>query len=148
MPNLAMAAVTFASDNTVGTWKINTARSKPSRVPPMTSLTVVREATAGGSKTIATGERGDGTKINSSFTLKYEGKEVPVTDPGSSLWDTVSVRQVNANTLVETRTKKGGRYHATVRKVVSNGGKTMTLTTQGTGADGNPFTAVAVFDRK
>ena len=79
--------------------------------------------------------------------LPYDGKEVPVTDPGTSLWDTVSIQQVNANTLVETRTKKGGRYHATVREVVSNGGKTMTLTTQGTGPDGKPFTAVVVFDR-
>ncbi len=145
---LAMAAVAFALDNTVGLWKINTARSKPSRVPPVRSFTVVREATAGVSKTTATGERGDSTKISSSFTVKYDGKEVPVTDPGTTLWDTVSIRQVNSNTLVETRTKKGGRYHAMVREVISNGGKTMTLTAQGTGPDGKPFTSVTVFDRQ
>lgn len=144
---LAIAAVAFASDNTVGTWKMNTARSERYQVPPLTSLIMVREATAGGSKTTATAERGDGTRISLSFTVKYDGKEVAVTCPGL-LWDTVSIRQVNSNTLVETRTKKGGRYHVTVRDVVSNGGKTMTLRAQGTGPDGSPFTAVTVFDRQ
>jgi hypothetical protein len=35
--------------------------------------------------------------------VKYDGKEVPVT-AGTLLWDTTSMRQVNANTLTEERT--------------------------------------------
>jgi hypothetical protein len=45
------------------------------------------------------------------------------------------------------RSKKGRTYKGTGRFVVSNGGKTATLTTKGTGADGKPFTAVTVYEK-
>ena len=45
MATVAMAAVAFCADNTLGTWKLNAARSKPAAgVSPMKSLTVVRAA--------------------------------------------------------------------------------------------------------
>ena len=65
-----------------------------------------------------------------------------------TLFDTTSMRQVNANTLTEERTKKGGTYHATVRYVVSKDGKTTTSTVKGTGPDGKPFTSINVFDKQ
>lgn len=58
------------------------------------------------------------------------------------------MRQVNANTLTEERTKKSGTYHATVRHVVSKDGKTLTSTSKGTGPDGKPFTLINVFDKQ
>ncbi|MES1258363.1 MAG: hypothetical protein ABUS51_08030, partial [Acidobacteriota bacterium] len=134
---LAMTATALAADNTLGTWIINTGKSKPaSGGSPITSLTVVREAADGGVKTSAKGERADGSKIDATYTAKYGGEEVPVMSTGTLLWDTVSIKQVNANTLTEERTKKGGTYHATVRHVVSNGGKVMTSTSKGTDPDG------------
>jgi hypothetical protein len=146
---LAMTSIALAADNTIGTWKLNTEKSKqPSGVSPITSLTIVREAADGGVKLSVKGERADGSKIDASETpMKYDGKEVPVT-AGTLLWDTVSIRQVNANTLTEERTKKGGTYHATVRHVVSKDGKTMTSTSKGTGPDGKPFTSINVFDKQ
>jgi hypothetical protein len=145
---LAMAVIAFAADNTVGSWKYNTAKSKAAAgVSPITNLTVTREAADGGSKITAKGERADGTKIDTVTTLKFDGKPVSVSGTGLT-WDTTSIKQVNANTLTEDRSKQGGKYHATVRTVVSKDGKTMTATSKGTGADGKPFTSVAVFDKQ
>ena len=98
-------------------------------------------------KESAKGERADGSKIDSTYTAKYDGKEVAAPGTGFA-WDTIAVKQVNANTLTDERSKKGGKYHATGRTVVSKDGKTMTMTLKGTNADGKAFTAVNVFDKQ
>ncbi len=145
---LAMAAIAFGADNTLGTWKRDAAKSKPAPgTSPITNLTVMREAADGGVKITANGERADGSKIDTVTIAKYDGKEVAVTGTGLT-WDTVAIKQVNANTLTEERSKKGGKYHATVRTVVSKDGKMMTVTAKGTGADGKAFTTVNVFDKQ
>jgi hypothetical protein len=68
---------------------------------------MVVEAVDGGRKVTTTGERQDGTAINSSYTVKYDGKEYPVT---GAPWDTISVKQVDANTF--TSEVKIGKYHS------------------------------------
>ena len=100
----------------------------------------------GGVKQTTTGERADGTAIQASYTAKYDGKDVQVT--GNSQYDTIAIKQVNANTLTDERKKSGGSYKATGRTVVSNGGKMMTTTTKGTNADGKEFTQILVFDKQ
>lgn len=143
-----MAVIAFGADNTLGTWKYNTAKSKRGpRVSPITNLTVIREAADGGVRNSANGERADGSKINDSYTAKYDGKEVAMTGTGLT-WDTTAIKKVNANTITEERSKKGGKYHSTVRTVISADGKMMTSTAKGTDADGKAFTAVAVFDKQ
>jgi hypothetical protein len=144
----AAAAIAFAADNTLGSWKYNTAKSKQAAgVSPITNLIVTREASDGGSKITAKGERADGSKIDTVTTVKFDGKPVSVAGTGLT-WDTTSIKQTNPNTLTEDRSKTGGKYHATVRTVVSKDGKTMTSTSKGTGADGKAFTSVAVFDKQ
>ena len=137
----------FGADNSIGTWKRNIAKSKttPELANPIKSLTFVYEASDGGVKRTVTGERQDGTAINASSTVKYDGKEYPVT---GSTWDTVSVKQIDANTFTSETKKTGGKYHATSRTVISKDGKTMTTTTKGTNAEGQPFTATAVYDKQ
>ena len=148
---LALALITagaFCADNTLGTWKLNPGKSKPpagqSRI---TSLTAVREASGDGVKVTVTGEREDKSKIDASYTAKYDGKEVSVSGSGLP-YDTLTIKQVNANTLTDVRSKKGGAYKGTGRWVVSNGGKTSTLTTKGTGADGKPFGGTSVYEKQ
>ena len=141
----AIGAVAFCADNTLGTWKLNPEKSKPAAGQSrITSLTVVREASGDGVKVTVKGEREDKSKIDVSYTMKYDGKEVMVSGSGLP-YDTVAIKQVDDNTLTDVRAKKGGTYKGTGRFVVSNGGKTATLTTKGTGADGKPFTAMSVY---
>jgi hypothetical protein len=144
----AITSVTaLGADNTLGTWKINVAKSKYTPAPlPIKSLTVMREASDGGVRQATTGERADGTKIDASYTAKYDGRDVQVT--GNSQYDTIAIKQVNANTLTDERKKTGGPYKATGRTVVSNDGKTMTTTTKGTNADGKEFTQILVLDKQ
>ena len=145
---LAITSVAaFGADNSIGTWKLNVEKSKYTPAPmPVKSLTITREASDGGAKVTTTGERTDGP-INASYTAKYDGTEVKVT--GSNLtYDTIAIKQVNANTLTDERRKVVGPYKATGRTVVSNGGKMMTTTTKGTNADGKQFTSTLVFDKQ
>ena len=141
------AIAAFGADNTLGTWKLNVAKSTYTPGPmPVKSLTITREASGGGVKQTVTGERADGTAASGTYTAKYDGNEVQVT--GNSPYDTIAIKQVNANTLTEERKKTGGSYKATSRIVVSNSGNTMTATVKGTNADGKAFTQTFVFDKQ
>lgn len=142
-----LAATAFCADNTIGQWKLNTEKSKYTPAPmPVKSLLVTREAADGGVKVTVTGEQADGTAINATYTAKYGAKEVSVS--GNSPYDSVAIKQDNANTITETRKKTGGPYQSTARVVVSKDGKTMTATNKGTNGSGKQFTAVFVFDKQ
>ncbi|HEV3196774.1 MAG TPA: hypothetical protein VGZ73_02680 [Bryobacteraceae bacterium] len=145
---IATAATMWAADGTLGTWKYNTAKSKGAPgISPISNLVVTREAADGGVKITAKGERTDGSKIDTVTNAKYDGKAVTVTGTGLT-WDTAAIKQVNAKTVSEERSKQGGKYHTTVRMVVSADGKTMTTTTKGTGSDGKQIDTKAVFDKQ
>jgi hypothetical protein len=60
---LAITAVAaLGADNSIGTWKVNVAKSKYTPAPfPVKSLTSVREAAPDGVKVTNTGERTDGS---------------------------------------------------------------------------------------
>jgi hypothetical protein len=147
---VALAITTLGAlgaDNTIGTWKFNAAKSKYTPAPmPLKSATNIREASDGGVKVTITGERTDGTAINASYTARYDGKEVPIT--GNLSYDTIAIKQANANTLTDARKKAGGKYQGTGRLVISNDGKTMTTTTKGIDAAGKAFTSTYVFDKQ
>jgi hypothetical protein len=133
------------ADNTLGTWKCNVDKTKSSGAPTLKSLTTVREASDGGVKVTSTGESMDGTAINSSYTAKYDGKEYPVT---GAPWDTISIKQIDANTFTTELKKTGGKFHSKGRTVVSTDGKTMTSTGKGTDAEGKPSTRTIVYDKQ
>jgi hypothetical protein len=137
----------FGADNSIGTWKRNIAKSKttPPIANPIKSLTLVYEAIDGGVKLTATGERQDGTKINGGYSAKYDGKEYPVT---GTTWDTTSLKQIDANTFTFENKKTGGKYHVTGRTVISKDGKTMTTTTKGTNAEGQPSTSTIIYEKQ
>ena len=137
----------FGADNSIGTWKRNIEKSKstPPATNPITSLTIVNEAVDGGVKVTATGQLKDGTAINYSSTDKYDGKEYPAT---GAPWDTISMKQINANTFTVEVRKTGGKYHSTGRTVISKDGKSMTTTTKGTDAEGNPTSGTAIYEKQ
>ena len=135
----------FGADNSLGTWKRNVEKSTGSGPRTVKSLTTVRVASDGGVKVTSTGENMDGTPINSSYTAKYDGKEYPVT---GAPWDTISIKQIDANTFTSETKKTGGKYHSKGRTVISKDGKTMTLTTKGTNAEGKPTTATIVSEKQ
>jgi hypothetical protein len=147
LAGLAITAVgMFAADNTLGTWKLNAAKSKTTSANPAKSQTDVREALPDGSvKTTRTSQLADGTTVNVTFTLKYDGKNYPVT---GAPYDTIAVKRVDDNTTTFVVSKTGGKLRMTGKSVVSKDGKTRTMTSSGTGADGKPESSTLVFDRQ
>ncbi len=142
------AMVALGADNSIGTWKVNIAKSKYTPAPmPVKSLTSVREAVPGGVKVTNTGERADGSAINASYTAKYDGSAAAVTGTGAP-YDSISVKQVNANTFTYQAKQTNGKYRSSGRTVVSSDGKTMTSTAKGTDANGAPMTLTLVYEKQ
>ncbi len=140
------ALAVLGADNSLGTWKLNIAKStySPGRLP-VRSLTTIRAVWNGGVKVANTGELADGSPIDSGYTAKYDGTESPVS---GTVWDTIAVKQVDADTFTTEIKKIGGGYHATGQVKVSGDGKTMTVTSQGTNLEGKTFTATYVYEKQ
>ena len=134
-----------ASDPRIGTWKLNGAKSKFSPGPAPQSLTVKVEPSGQGEKVTAEFVNADGTRTTTAYTANFDGKDYPLT--GSQIADTVSLKRIDARTTERTD-KKGGKVAQTLRRVVSGDGKTMTVTTKGTNAQGQAVNNVIVFDRQ
>lgn len=137
----------LGADNSLGTWKADVSKCKYTPAPwPVKSLTVIREAAPGGVKVTATGMRVDGA-INSSYTAKYDGSPSEVTGEGAP-YDSISVKQVDENTLSYKAKNSKNKYHSSGRVVVSSDGKTMTAMAKGTDGDGKPMTMKLVYDKQ
>jgi hypothetical protein len=136
------------ADNSIGTWKLNVAKSdRPTPSPnPATSVHEVIEAVEGGVKVTVTGQRQDGSAINFTSTIIYDGKEHPVVGAPHDIFDTVSAKQIDPNTFTLEETKQGGKFHAAGRIVISQDGKTMMHTLKGTDSNGNPISATTIYD--
>src|SRR6266849_4391783 len=90
------AAVCFAADGFIGTWKLNEAKSKLSAGTPK-NTTVVYEAAGDDVKVTVEGTDTDGKPTHNEWTGKFDGKDYPVTGDSSS--DARSYRKVNDRTL-------------------------------------------------
>jgi hypothetical protein len=98
-------------------------------------------------KVTTTGEGSNGTVINFTYTAKYDSNEYSVAGTGAP-FDTISIKQVDANTLIDERRKAGSAFHATVPSVVSKDGKTLTTTAKGIDANGKPFSNTLIYEKQ
>lgn len=141
-----LSGVTLSAqgDAAAGTWKLNVAKSKYSGTAPK-SATLKIENSGQGVKISTEGVAADGTKTATSYTASYDGKESPLT--GSATADTVSLKRIDANT-VERTDKKAGKVVNTIRRTLSADGKTLTITSKGTNAQGQPTSSTAIYERQ
>ena len=140
----AGAALCFAADPNLGTWKLNESKSK---IPAdgTKNNTVVYTAAGDSVKVTIDGVSGDGKPIHNEWTGKYDGKDYPVTgDPGS---DMRSLKMVSANTFAFT-VKQKGQVTITGQIKVAADGKSRTVTANRTDAKGNKTTSTAVYDKQ
>jgi len=141
---LASASALAQSNNPlVGTWKLNTAKSKGSTFK---SGTTKVEAAGEGVKFTVDLVAADGTAYHWSFTANYDGKDVKVTGD-SPYGDTTALSRVDARTT-RSVSKRAGKVMTTQTIVVSEDGKTRTTTTKGTDAKGQPIDAVSFYERQ
>ncbi|MGD1074007.1 MAG: hypothetical protein ABSB15_28180 [Bryobacteraceae bacterium] len=145
---LALTAMAmFGGDNSVGIWKRNIEQTKyeSANPNPIVDMIMVREAVPGGLNITTTGKRKDGTQINYTVTVIYDGKDYPVSGTGS-VFDTIAITRKDDNTFPSV-TKKG-KYHMKGLTTISKDGKTMTIANKGTDAQGKKTSFTVVWDKQ
>jgi hypothetical protein len=133
----------FQNNSQMGTWKLNEAKSK--FAGKARNHTVVYEAAGDQIKITVDGVDENGNALHNEWTGKFDGQDYPVTGEANS--DARSYRRIDKNTL-ELTGKKDGKTTLTGRIVVSRYGKTRTVTTTATNAEGKKVTNVAVYDKQ
>jgi len=144
---LVSGIVLAQSNSALGTWKLNTAKSKFSPGPALQSLTITSEAQGDGVKGSSEATAADGSKTAWSYTANYDGKDNPISGAGPAGADTIALKRINANTTRSTF-KKAGKVVRTSRRVVSKDGQVMSITAKGTNPDGQKVSDVLVLDKQ
>jgi len=143
---MVFTAVTIAADNNVGTWKMDTAKSKFSPGPAPKSQTLkIATMGADGVKFVADGMDADGKVTHWELDAQYDGKFVPF--KGNPDADMLAYKRINPTTL-EATTQRAGKVTGTTMIVVSADGKTRTLTQTGTNAKGETINNVIVYGKQ
>jgi hypothetical protein len=141
---LVGAAVCFAADGFLGTWKLNEGKSKLAAGTAKNS-TVVYSVMGDNMMVTIDGTDAAGKPTHTEWMGKFDGKDYPVT--GDSTSDARSVKKIDDHTLTFT-VKKGDKVLTTGRIVLSADGKSRTVTTEGTDSSGKKVTATAVYDKQ
>jgi hypothetical protein len=106
---------------------------------------VVYAAAGDSVKVTVDGVDADGKPTHNEWTGKFDGKDYPLTgDPTS---DSRAYTRVNDHTLSLTA-NKGGKVTLTGRIFVAADGKSRTITTCGTDAQGKKYSSTAVYDKQ
>jgi hypothetical protein len=146
---LGVPGLMLGQDNpNIGTWKLNTGKSKYAGVPAPKSLTRTVTADGDSVKYSFEGTGADGTALAYGFTLKYDSNDAAITGSGMPYGaDQIAIKRVNAHTFSATL-KKDGKVIGTSRSVVSHDGKTTTLIAKGTGADGKAVSSTQIYEKQ
>ena len=134
------------SDSSIGTWKINLAKSTYAAGTAPKSVTTKHEVAGAGVKTTVDSVDADGTVRHWTYASNYDGKDNPVTG-NCPYGDSIARTRVDANTT-KAIYKNGGTVTAAQTSVVSSDGKSRTVTTTGTNAKGQAVRSVVVYDKQ
>ena len=137
------AAKMAATNPHMGTWKLNEAKSKiPAGMNK--NMTAVYSEMKDKMTVTVDGVDKDGKPTHAVWAGKADGKAYKT--KGNLAWDSASYKVVNDHTY-EITTMKGGKVFSNGKSTVSADGKTRTVATEGTGADGKKFKSKAVYDK-
>lgn len=142
----AAASTVLAQSTLVGTWKLNIAKSKFDMSPAPKSVTRTVESQGDKFKYTFEGVAADGSPVNYTFTVSYDGKDYPITGsgaPGGA--DTITIKRVNPSSYASVL-KKAGQPVLTTKAQVSKDGKITTLTQSP--ASGTGPSNTLIFDKQ
>jgi hypothetical protein len=132
-----------AKDGLVGTWNLDRGKSVYEPDTTLQSRMLIIEAKDSGISFVQKTVTDRGNTVQADFAAKYDSKDVPIS--GSQL-DTVALKRVDANTVERTGKIKNAAVETMTLKL-SNGGKTLTMTTKGT-IDGDEYSSTQVFEKQ
>jgi hypothetical protein len=130
----------------IGTWRLNTTKSKSSTPLPQ-SQTTRAEANGDATKNTTEGTAANGTPVSYSWTAKFDEHDYPITGKGPSGAETISIKRLSANSF-HAELKKGGKVVQTAETEYSKDGKTRTQKVKGTDEKGKPTTSTLVYERQ
>ncbi len=143
----ALGVSTLAQGNSsVGSWKLNVAKSKFSPDPAPKSVSLKIETAGMAATTTVDAVAADGATQHWTYTGGYDGTDVPVTG-ANQYGDMASRKRINATTT-ETTFKRAGKVSFVNTVVVSADNKLLTVTSKGTDAQGRAASNVLVYDRQ
>lgn len=140
----ASAVFCLAQDASIGSWKLNEAKSKFSPGSPKSTMATY-EAAGDSVKVTIDGTGFDGKPTHTEWTGKFDGKDYPVT--GDSHQAARSYTKVNDHTM-KFKVTNGDKVVLSGTMVVAADGKTRTVTAEGTSADGKKISYTAVYDKQ
>ncbi len=131
----------------VGRWELNLAKSTFSPGPPPKRQTLTFQAVGPQWMALLQGIDASGNPINpdmNNLMITFDGRDHPTP---TADYETTAWKRIDANRYEGIR-KKAGKVVLTVTNVLSNDGKTMTLTTTGQNANGQTVSNVTVYDKQ
>ena len=139
---LGLTGSLWAADLHVGTWKMNTEKSKFGGSQPLKSDIVKFEELENGIKLTSEFITADGITRHDEFTAKYDGKDYPRPK------GTISFIKIDAYTFDQVM-KEDGKVVATAREVISKDGKTITRTIKWKDEKGQDLTtSIVVYEKQ
>lgn len=133
-----------AKDPFVGTWLLDRGKSDFMPYFPLQRRTMIMAAVDNGVNCVirTVSDRQETTEV--TYSAHYDGKDVPIE---SSALDTVSLRRIDANT-VERKGKIRGNVVESALMKISADGKVLTIMTEGSIPNGEPYKSLQVFNRQ
>ena len=141
---LSVTALTLiAADPTLGTWKMNVAKSKFNPGPAPKNVTTTYSQEGDWIVLKSTGEDFDGKKIARENRYKRDGKEYPFDGPNGR--GKITVKKIDDyHSEAVTKLDAGGTNKT--RTAISKDGKTRTQTVTGVNAKGEKVNNTVVFE--
>lgn len=137
----------LAADNQfLGTWKLNTAKSKYSPGPGPKNLTITYAQDGDQIKRTVEGVNAEGEPISMQASIKWDGQDHAIPNPSGPPM-TVAATMVDDRTVNYT-VKTDGKVTTTGRAVLSKDGKTVTNTETGVNPKGEKVHNVVVGERQ
>jgi hypothetical protein len=142
---LGLVGVLWATDPSVGTWKLNIAKSKypPTEQAPKEQMLVKRELGADQLELTITGVNADGTPLSVKMTHAQQGGVVSGLPEGTMAVLTVVAPGESLTTFLQNG-KQAQLHH----NIVSKDGKTMTQTINYIDAKGQSVDILGVWDKQ
>jgi len=134
----------LATDNWVGTWNMDTARSSYNPGPMPQRVILKYEFIEGGVKVTNDTVDAEGKSVVRTTTLKFDGKDYPYLNNVNA--DSASGKRMDDYSF-ETTWKKGGNATLSQKISVSRDLKTLTVIQSGKDVQGRTVRNVSVYSR-
>jgi hypothetical protein len=148
---LATSSTAFAQskdDPSLGTWKLNVAKSKYTGMAPNKSDTRSYDVVDGWLLVTTETVNGAGIRTGVRFVAKFDGKEYQQVGRFAPTVALITYKPVDKFTLQYTVRTTAGKIDSTSTRTVSADGKTMTIEQKSTDANGKPVSYLQVWDKQ